>query len=142
MVKVIGAGFPRTGTLSTRVALETLGYGPCYHFVSQLERPDDTDTWYDAACGRNIFVMIAAVVIALFIMIAASGGISAFVEKHPTVKMLALSFLLLIGFVLVAEGCGQHIPKGYIYFAMAFSIAVEMLNLRLRKGSAPVHLRQ
>ena len=87
--------------------------------------------------GQNIYVMIAAVVIALFVMIAASGGISAFVERHPTVKMLALSFLLLIGFVLVAEGCGQHIPKGYIYFAMAFSVAVEMLNLRLRKPSHP-----
>ncbi len=83
--------------------------------------------------GQNIYVMIAAVVVALFVMIAASGGISAFVEKHPTVKMLALSFLLLIGFVLVAEGCGQHIPKGYIYFAMAFSVAVEMLNLRMKK---------
>ncbi|MEO7932687.1 MAG: TerC family protein [Chthoniobacterales bacterium] len=92
--------------------------------------------------GQNIYVMIAAVVIALFVMIAASGGISAFVEKHPTVKMLALSFLLLIGFVLVAEGCGQHIPKGYIYFAMAFSVAVEMLNLRMKKKSAPVHLHQ
>ena len=87
--------------------------------------------------GQNLYVMIAAVVIALFVMIAASGGISAFVEKHPTVKMLALSFLLLIGFVLVAEGCGQHIPKGYIYFAMAFSVAVEMLNLRLRKKVSP-----
>lgn len=92
--------------------------------------------------GKNIAVMIAAVVLALFVMIAASGGISAFVEKHPTVKMLALSFLLLIGFVLVAEGCGQHIPKGYIYFAMAFSVAVEMLNLKLRKKSKPVHLHE
>ncbi len=92
--------------------------------------------------GRNIYVMIAAVVIALIVMILSSGGISAFVEKHPTVKMLALSFLLLIGFVLVAEGSGQHIPKGYIYFAMAFSVAVEMLNLRLRHKSPAVHLRQ
>jgi predicted tellurium resistance membrane protein TerC len=92
--------------------------------------------------GRNIGVMVAAVVIALIVMIAAAGSISAFVEKHPTVKMLALSFLLLIGFVLVAEGCGQHIPKGYIYFAMFFSVAVEMLNLRMKKKSTPVHLHQ
>lgn len=87
--------------------------------------------------GQNIYVMIAAVIIALFVMIAAAGSISGFVERHPTIKMLALSFLLLIGFVLVAEGCGQHIPKGYIYFAMAFSVAVEMLNLRLRKPILP-----
>ena len=85
--------------------------------------------------GQNIYVMIAAVVIALIVMIAAAGSISNFVEKHPTVKMLALSFLLLIGFVLIAEGCGQHIPKGYIYFAMFFSVAVEMLNLRMQKKS-------
>ena len=91
--------------------------------------------------GKNIYVMIAAVIIALIVMIAASGSISAFVEKHPTVKMLALSFLLLIGFVLIAEGCGQHIPKGYIYFAMAFSVAVEMLNLRIKKSSPAVQLR-
>jgi predicted tellurium resistance membrane protein TerC len=66
--------------------------------------------------------------------------ICAFVERHPTVKMLALSFLLLIGFTLIAEGCGMHIPKGYVYFAMGFSIAVEFLNLRLRRAGKPVHL--
>lgn len=91
--------------------------------------------------AQHVPVMIAAVVIALIIMLAAAGPISHFVEKHPTVKMLALSFLLLIGVVLVADGCGQHIPKGYIYFAMAFSVTVEMLNLRLRKKSEPVHLK-
>ncbi|HMV51922.1 MAG TPA: TerC family protein, partial [Blastocatellia bacterium] len=72
-----------------------------------------------------------------------SGAISNFVQRHPTVKMLALAFLILIGVNLVAEGLGQHIPKGYTYFAMAFSVLVEMLNLRLRKVSTtPVHLRQ
>ena len=76
--------------------------------------------------------MIAAVVISLGIMLAASCSISAFVNKHPTVKMLALSFLVLIGTNLVAEGVGQHIPKGYTYFAMAFSVVVEMLNISIR----------
>jgi predicted tellurium resistance membrane protein TerC len=86
-------------------------------------------------------VMIAAVVIAVGIMLLAAGGINDFVSRHPTVKMLALSFLLLIGMSLVAEGFEQHIPKGYIYFAMAFSVFVELLNLRARRGK-PVHLHQ
>ncbi len=89
----------------------------------------------------HIGVMIAAVVIAVFVMMLSAGGISDFVNKHPTVKMLALSFLLLIGVSLLAEGFEQHIPKGYIYFAMAFSVLVEMLNLRMNKGKRPVHLR-
>jgi predicted tellurium resistance membrane protein TerC len=84
----------------------------------------------------EVSVMIAANVIALGIMLAAAGAISAFVDRHPTIKMLALSFLVLIGTNLVAEGLGFHIPKGYTYFAMAFSVLVEMLNLRLRKKSA------
>lgn len=93
--------------------------------------------------ARELWVMVLAVVIAVIIMMFASGPISDFVSRHPTVKMLALSFLLLIGFSLVAEGLTLHIPKGYIYFAMGFSVFVEMLNLRLR-GSAPrpVRLRQ
>ena len=85
-------------------------------------------------------VMIAAVVIAVGVMMFAAGPISNFVARHPTIKMLALSFLLLIGMSLVAEGLGQHIPKGYIYFAMAFSVFVEMLNLRSGKKSKPVKL--
>jgi len=80
----------------------------------------------------EVAIMIAANVIALGIMLVASGPISAFVDRHPTVKMLALSFLVLIGTNLVAEGIGQHIPKGYTYFAMAFSVVVEMLNIRIR----------
>jgi predicted tellurium resistance membrane protein TerC len=80
----------------------------------------------------EVAIMIAANVIALGIMLVASGPISAFVDRHPTVKMLALSFLVLIGTNLVAEGIGQHIPKGYTYFAMAFSVVVEMLNIRVR----------
>jgi predicted tellurium resistance membrane protein TerC len=91
--------------------------------------------------ARQLWVMVTAVVVAVGVMLVASGSISRFVERHPTVKMLALSFLLLIGFSLVAEGLGQHIAKGYIYFAMGFSVFVEALNLRLRKRAAPVHLR-
>ena len=84
----------------------------------------------------EVSLMIAANVIALGIMLAAAGAISGFVDRHPTVKMLALSFLVLIGTNLVAEGFGAHIPKGYTYFAMGFSVAVEMLNLKLRKNAA------
>ncbi|MCU0509807.1 MAG: TerC family protein [Anaerolineae bacterium] len=91
--------------------------------------------------ANEIWVMITAVVIAIGVMMLAAGRISAFVDAHPTVKMLALSFLLLIGFSLVAEGLGVHIPKGYIYFAMAFSVFVEMLNLRA-KNRQPVQLKQ
>jgi predicted tellurium resistance membrane protein TerC len=89
----------------------------------------------------ELWVMIAAVIISVAIMMAAAEPISAFVHKHPTVKMLALSFLLLIGMSLLLEGFGQHIPKGYIYFAMGFSVFVEMINLRLRAKATPVHLR-
>ncbi len=90
--------------------------------------------------ANEILVMIAAVIIAVFIMLFASGPISDFVSHHPTVKILALSFLLLIGTSLIAEGLHQHIEKGYVYFAMGFSVFVEMLNLRMRKVSEPVQL--
>ena len=86
--------------------------------------------------AQSIAVMIAAVVIAVGVMMAFAGAIGRFVERHPTVKMLALSFLVLIGVVLVADGMGMHINKGYIYFAMAFSLGVEMLNLRVRRARA------
>jgi predicted tellurium resistance membrane protein TerC len=89
-----------------------------------------------------LWVMIAAVMIAVGIMMLSAEPISAFVHKHPTVKMLALSFLLLIGLSLILEGFDHHIPKGYIYFAMGFSVFVEMINLRLRKVSQPVHLHE
>jgi predicted tellurium resistance membrane protein TerC len=90
----------------------------------------------------DIAVMILAVVIAVGVMLVSAGPISDFVERHPTVKMLALSFLILIGVSLLGEGFEQHIPKGYIYFAMGFSIFVEMINLRVRSKSAPVQLHQ
>ena len=93
----------------------------------------------------HLAVMVAAVVIAMGIMLWSAKSISDFVNRHPTLKMLALSFLILIGVMLVAEGFHQHIPKGYIYFAMAFAFMVEMLNLRLRakaKAKQPVVLNQ
>jgi predicted tellurium resistance membrane protein TerC len=89
---------------------------------------------------EELWVMIAAVIIAVLIMMISAEPISAFVHRHPTVKMLALSFLLLIGLSLILEGFDHHIPKGYIYFAMGFSVFVEMINLRLRKVSEPVQL--
>ena len=92
--------------------------------------------------AEDLAVMVLAVIIAVGVMLVSASTISDFVERHPTVKMLALSFLLLIGVSLIGEGLDQHIPKGYIYFAMAFSIFVEMINLRVRAKSKPVHLHQ
>jgi predicted tellurium resistance membrane protein TerC len=90
----------------------------------------------------HVQVMIAAVVVAVVVMMFLAGPISDFVDRHPTIKMLALSFLILIGMALVGEGFEFHIPKGYIYFAMAFSVAVEMLNIRMRRKMEPVKLRK
>lgn len=91
---------------------------------------------------NQISIMIAAVIVSTFIMVFLAKPISNFVDRHPTIKILALSFLLLIGVTLIAEGFDQHISKGYIYFAMAFSLFVEVLNIRLRKKSDPVHLKK
>jgi predicted tellurium resistance membrane protein TerC len=93
--------------------------------------------------ARQLWVMVTAVVISVGIMLCFAGRVSRFVERHPTVKVLALSFLLMIGVALIADGLAFHIPKGYIYFAMAFSVFVEMINIKVR-GSAekPVRLRQ
>ncbi len=91
----------------------------------------------------HISIMAIAIIIAVSVMLFAAKAIGDFVEQHPTVKMLALSFLILVGVTLIAEGFDVHVPKGYIYFAMAFSVAVEMLNIRVRKGRAePVKLRK
>ena len=88
----------------------------------------------------NVWIMIAAVVVSIIAMMLFAGTIGGFVQKHPTIKMLALAFLLLIGTTLIAEGLEFHIPKGYVYFAMAFSVFVETLNIRLRKKTQPVQL--
>ncbi|MGH7538234.1 MAG: TerC family protein [Gemmatimonadales bacterium] len=92
--------------------------------------------------ARQVGVMIAAIVIAVAVMLLASGAVNDFVHRHPTVKMLALSFLLLIGVTLIADGLGQHIPKGYVYFAMGFSVFVEVLNLRARRRATPLALKE
>ena len=89
----------------------------------------------------HVPVMVAAIITAVVVMMVSARAIGTFVERHPTVKMLALSFLILVAVALLAEGFGFHIPKGYIYFAMAFSIAVEMLNIRMRKRADSVRLR-
>lgn len=90
--------------------------------------------------AQHIPVMVTAIVIAAAVMMVFAGPVSRFVNKHPTMKMLALSFLILIGVMLIAESLGQHIDRGYLYFAMAFSLGVELLNMRMRKASAPVEL--
>jgi predicted tellurium resistance membrane protein TerC len=90
----------------------------------------------------ELLIMVLAIVIAVGVMMVLSGPISRFVDAHPTIKILALSFLLLIGVTLIAEGFDQHISKGYIYFAMAFSVFVEVINLRVRAKTAPVKLHR
>jgi predicted tellurium resistance membrane protein TerC len=92
--------------------------------------------------AEHLTVMVIAVIAAVAVMMVAARPIGEFVERHPTVKMLALSFLLLIGLSLILDGVGQHVSKGYIYFAMGFSVFVEMINLRVRRGAEPVHLRR
>ena len=91
--------------------------------------------------ARQVGVMIAAIVIAVLVMLVAADTISDFIHRHPTLQMLALSFLLLIGVTLIADGLGQHVSKGYVYFAMGFSVFVESLNLRLARTAPPVHLK-
>jgi len=92
--------------------------------------------------ATEVSIMVVAVILAVGVMMLAARPISAFVNRHPTVKVLALSFLLLIGTSLIGEGLGMHIPKGYIYFAMGFSVFVEMINLRVRRVAAPVSMHQ
>lgn len=86
---------------------------------------------------EELGIMILAVIISLIVMLIFAGRIAAFIAKHPTLQVLALSFLILIGVMLIAEGFHQHISKGYIYFAVAFSLVVEIINLRMRKSKAP-----
>jgi len=90
--------------------------------------------------AKDVEIMIAAVVLAVLVMMISARAIGDFVDRHPTIRMLALSFLILIGVALIGEGLEMHIPKGYIYFAMAFAVGVEMLNLHLRRPGKPVHL--
>ena len=91
--------------------------------------------------AQHIEIMVAAIVLAVLVMMWLAGPISAFIERHPTIKMLALAFLILVGVALIADAFEIHIPKGYLYFAMAFSIGVEMINIRVRRRAVPVALR-
>jgi predicted tellurium resistance membrane protein TerC len=121
---------------------KTLTFGSVLFQIALLDIVFSLDSVITAVgMAEQIEIMIAAVVLAVAFMMFSAGPVSGFVESHPTVKMLALSFLLMIGVTLIAEGFDRHIPKGYIYFAMAFSVLVEMLNLRAKKVSEPVHLR-
>ncbi len=92
--------------------------------------------------AKHLPVMVLAIVIAVGVMMFSAKAIGEFVDRHPSIKMLALSFLILVGVALIGEGLDTHIPKGYIYFAMAFSVAVEMININVRRRAAPVHLRK
>jgi predicted tellurium resistance membrane protein TerC len=92
--------------------------------------------------AENVTIMVTAMIVAMVVMLFSMGTIAGFVERHPSVKILALAFLLLIGVMLVVEGFGQHVSKGYIYFAMAFSLLVELLNMRYRKQRKAVTLRR
>ncbi|HXK24404.1 MAG TPA: TerC family protein [Myxococcota bacterium] len=138
--KLEGVGYGPEGAAAPRRA----AYGAILVQIMLLDIVFSLDSVITAVgMARHIGVMIAAVVIAVLVMLVFAGAISAFIERHPTVKMLALSFLLLIGVVLIADGFGQHVSKGYIYFAMAFSLFVELLNLRIRaKTQPPVQLHQ
>ena len=138
--KLEGAGHGPEGAPPPRRA----GYGAILVQIMLLDIVFSLDSVITAVgMARHIGVMIAAVVIAVLVMLVFAGAISAFIERHPTVKMLALSFLLLIGVVLIADGFGQHVSKGYIYFAMAFSLFVELMNLRIRgQPKPPVQLHQ
>jgi predicted tellurium resistance membrane protein TerC len=92
--------------------------------------------------ANEIWVMAVAIILSMVVMLVAAGPVAGFVERHPTVKMLALAFLILIGTTLMADAFGVHVPKGYIYSAMGFSVFVEALNLAQRRRAKPVHLRQ
>jgi len=127
------------GRVSTRVAGSFAGVIVQIMLLDVVFSIDSVVTAVGMA--QHVEVMIAAVVISVAFMMWFSGPVSTFVERHPTIKMLALSFLLLIGVNLVADGMGQHIPRGYVYFAMGFSVFVEMLNIRARSRATPVQLR-
>jgi predicted tellurium resistance membrane protein TerC len=129
------------GEASARVAASFTGVLIQIMFLDIIFSLDSIITAIGMA--RQLAIMVAAVVIAVGFMMLFSGAVSAFIERNPTIKILALSFLILIGVALIGDGLGMHIPKGYVYFAMAFSVGVEMLNIRIRgRGKHPVKLHQ
>jgi predicted tellurium resistance membrane protein TerC len=110
------------------------GFGAVLFQIALLDIVFSLDSVITAVgLARHISIMAVAIIVSVMIMLFAAKSVSTFVDAHPTIKMLALSFLILVGFTLIAEGFGVHVPKGYIYFAMLFSVSVEMLNLRMRK---------
>ena len=128
------------GEVSTRVAAS---YGAVLAQIMALDIVFSLDSVITAVgMVKQVGVMIAAVVVAVLVMMAFAKAIGDFVTRRPTIKMLALAFLLAIGLMLMADGFGHHVPKGYLYFAMAFSLGVEMLNLKAGHRAEPVHLRQ
>jgi len=131
------------GSLHVQAAPKAASYGGILVQIMMLDIVFSLDSVITAVgMARDVEIMIAAVMISIGVMLVFAGRISAFIEKRPTMKMLALSFLLLIGVVLIADGFGQHVSKGYIYTAMAFSLFVEVLNMRIRKTTEPpVELR-
>jgi predicted tellurium resistance membrane protein TerC len=130
------------GEEHTSTAVVGVSLGPVVVQIMLLDIVFSLDSVITAVgMAKNITVMVSAVVMSVGVMLAFAGAISRFIEQHPTMKMLALSFLILIGVMLIVEGAGQHVEKGYIYFAMAFSLAVELINISARKR-APVHLKQ
>jgi len=129
------------GEASTRAAASFAGILIQIMFLDIIFSLDSIITAIGMA--RQLPIMVAAVVIAVGFMMLFSGAVSAFIDRNPTIKILALSFLILIGVALIGDGLGMHIPKGYVYFAMAFSVGVEMLNIKIRgRGKHPVKLHQ
>ena len=123
----------KTVTTMSKVILQIVALDMVFSFDSILTAVGLTE---------HIIIMIVAVVLAMIVMMTFAGKISAFINKHPTLQMLAMSFLILIGFMLVLEGIGKHIEKGYIYFAVFFSLTVEILNMRRRRNAAKIKLRK
>jgi predicted tellurium resistance membrane protein TerC len=131
------------GAEGERSARAAASYGAVLAQIMALDVVFSLDSVITAVgMAQQVEVMIAAVVVAVLVMMAFARSIGDFVARRPTIKMLALSFLLAIGMMLIADGFGHHVPKGYIYFAMAFSLFVEMLNLKAGHREPPVHLRQ
>lgn len=122
------------GTEEKKIIHATMSLGTVLLQISVLDLIFSLDSVITAVgLAQHISIMAVAIVVSVMIMLFAAEAIGNFVDKHPTIKMLALSFLIMVGFTLIAEGFGVHVPKGYIYFAMIFSVSVEMLNLRVRK---------
>jgi predicted tellurium resistance membrane protein TerC len=131
------------GAVGETTGKAVAGFGAVLAQIAILDIVFSLDSVITAVgLANDVAVMIIAIVVAVIVMMFSAGVIGAFVDKHPTIKMLALSFLVLIGVTLIAEGFGLHVPKGYIYFAMAFSVGVELLNMKVRKKAPPVKLHK